>query len=119
MYIDLSPLESVGKSAVRCKTEEHAQMFVDAMWDQYPKRLEGIWSRTAQNNWEHYNGDPNGICYLHRISYVSDGINYCQSTSFDNAIKHGYAIIEFEELVGASVDFGEVVQSEMDIMCLF
>ena len=45
MYVDLSPLESLGKTAVRCKTEEFAQMFVDAMWEQYPKKMDGIWGR--------------------------------------------------------------------------
>lgn len=119
MYVDLSQLESLGKTAVRCKTEEFAQTFVDAMWEQYPEKMDGIWARKNHNNWHHYAHDQNGICYLHRITYKSDGVDYCQSTSFENAVRYGYIIVEFEELIRASCDFGEILQSEMDIKNLF
>lgn len=119
MYIDLSPLESLGRSVVRCKTEEHAQMFIDAMWEQYPKKMDGVWGRENHNNWYHYINDPNGICYLHRISYEDHGINYCQSTDFKSAVEAGCTVVEFEELIGNSLDLGELSQSEMDMKSLF
>lgn len=119
MYIDLSPLESLGRSVVRCKSEAHAQMFIDAMWEQYPQKMDGIWGRKNHNNWHHYTRDPDGICYLHRITYEDHGINYCQSTSFKTAVEDGYMVVEFEELIEESLDLGELSQSEMDMKSLF
>ena len=120
MYIDLSVLESRERSVVRCKTEEHAQMFIDAMWEQYPKRMEGIWGRKNHNNWNHYCNNPDGICYLHRINYKDrGGVDYCQSTDLKSALEDGYVIVEFDELIGASVDFGELGASDFDIKSLF
>lgn len=117
MYINLSPLELLGRSVVRCKTEEHAQMFVDAMWEQYPQKMDGVWNRKNHNNWHHYTRDPDGICYLHRITYEDYGVNYCQSTDYKSAVEDGYTVVEFEELIRESLDLGELEQS--DSVCDF
>ena len=108
MYIDLSPLESYGKSAVRCKTEEHARMFVKAMWEQYPSKMDGVWRRDGQTNWDLYEDEPDGVCYLHRIAADRGSIRYCQSSSYQRAVDRSYKIIEFEDLICSSIDLGEI-----------
>ena len=117
MYINLSPLESLGRSVVHCKNEAHAQMFIDAMWEQYPQKMDGIWGHKNHNNWGHYIHAPDGICYLHRITYVDHGINYCQSASLKTAVEGGYMVVEFEELIEESLDLGELEQP--DSVCDF
>ena len=118
MFVDLSTLESYGKSVVRCRTKEFAKIFIDAMWEQYPDKMKPAWHRD-ETNFGLYVDDPNGICYKHRIVSSGDHINLCQSTSYRSAVREGYTIIEIEELIGKSFDFGEVQPSDLDIKSLF
>ena len=116
MTIDLSVLESCGKSVVRCMTKEFAKMFVDAMWEQYPNKMKPAWNRD-ETNWSIYANDPDGICYKHRIAPTGEHIDFCQSTNYRSAVRDGCTIIEIEELICRSADFGEFERS--DSVCDF
>lgn len=107
MDIDLKVLESRGRSAVRCTSEEQAKMFMEAMWEQYPDKVRGIWNR-GQTNWIGYGYDELGeICYKHRIGARENlEVSYCQSGYVRGARQEGYIIIDFDELISCH-DYGE------------
>lgn len=110
MFVDLSILELYGKSVVRCATKELAEIFIDAMWEQYPDKMKKAWRRN-ETNWGLYVDDPNGICYKHRIVPTGEYTDFCQSTSYRSAIIEGYTIVEIEELICKSLDLGEIDES--------
>ena len=118
MKINLSKLEKMGETAVRCTSAEQAEMFMDAMWEQYPHLVKGIWTKGV-TNWYEYGYDKIGeICYKPRIVKEGYGISYCQSANTNSAIKDGYKIIEFDFLCCIS-DLGELTAPEFDIKSLF
>lgn len=118
MFVDLSILELYGKSVVRCTTKEFAEIFIDAMWEQYPDKMKKAWHRN-ETNWGLYVDDPNGICYKHRIVPTGEYVDFCQSTSYRSAVREGYTVVEIEELISKSLDLGEVMPSDLDIKSLF
>ena len=118
MRVYLGVLKSYGRSVVRCVSEEQAKMFMDAMWEQYPHLVKGIW-REGQTNWGDCGYDKMGeICYKHRIMGSGDSVTYCQSTSTRSAKRDGYRIVEFTDLL-YSDDFGELPSPEFDIKSFF
>lgn len=92
-------------------------MFMAAMWEQYPKLVDGVW-RKGQTNWSRCAEDKGGICYLPRIVHDKSEVPYCQSTSIDSHIGEGYAIIEFSDLL-VRFDLGEIPSPVFDIKSLF
>lgn len=96
MTVKLSMLENMGRTAVRCISEEQAEMFMDAMWEQYPKLVSGIW-RKGQTNWERHR-DRGCVYYLPRIVCERGEVSYCQSSN---------------------LSIGEFSKSNMDIEMLF
>lgn len=116
MHVNLARLEEYGRVSVYCATEEYAKMFMDAMWEQHPEKMEGVWSRT-QTNWR---GNQNGIYYLPRIFHkvdLSDEYGHCQSSTRDWSLSHGYTIVPFEVLL-ETPDLGVFDTSEVDIKSL-
>lgn len=118
MKVDLSRLETMGRTAVRCTSLEQAQMFMDAMWEQYPNLVNRAWDK-GETNWYIRGYDKIGeICYKPRIVVGGDYPNFCQSGKVSNARAEGYLIVEFEELLVID-DFGEFVPTSLDIKSLF
>lgn len=116
MTIDLSRLEYLGKTAVRCTSEDETKIFMEAMWTQYPHLVSGIW-RKGQTNWERHD-DKREIYYLPRIVRDPEELNYCQSSSLSTREREKYTVVEFEDLL-VSLDFGELSVAESDIKILF
>lgn len=117
MNVDLKRLELYGRAIVRCTSEEHARMFMDAMWEQYPALVSDIWNK-GQTNWNRYREDEGSICYLPRI--VRDRLEtpYCQSTKLDIHKYQEYTLVEFVDLL-VGFDLGELPAPIFDIKCLF
>lgn len=92
-------------------------MFMAAMWEQYPKLVDGVW-RKGQTNWNRYREDEGSIYYLPRIVRDEMETPYCQSTSLNMHRGEGYTIIEFSELV-TEFDLGELHMPTFDIKSLF
>ena len=116
MTVNLSMLENLGRTAVRCISEEQAEMFMDAMWEQYPKLVSGIW-RKGETNWERYR-DIGCIYYLPRIVCERGEVSHCQSSTLSSRERGKYKVVEFEELLQTD-DLGEFSKSNMDIEMLF
>lgn len=114
--LDLKRLENMGKTAVRCSSEEQASMFMEAMFEQYPKLVDGVW-RKGQTNWGRYR-DIGMIYYLPRIYRGPGEIDYCQSTILRGRERAEYEVVEFEELLCAE-DFGEFSADVTAIKILF
>ena len=111
VFVDLSILELYGKSVVRCTTKEFAEIFIDAMWEQYPDKMRPAWE-LGQTNW---NINTTSEWYLPRIHISRDDyVEFCQSANFRHS---GYEVVLFKDLVD-SPDFGELSQSEMDMKSL-
>lgn len=109
--IDLSRLESMGRTAVRCTSEEQASIFMESMFKQYPRLVSGVW-RKGQTNWERYR-DKGVIYYLPRIVCEPGEIDYCQSSSMSTRERGKYNIVEFDELIYCP-DYGEFMIPELD-----
>lgn len=116
MTVNLSMLENLGRTAVLCISEEQAKMFMDAMWEQYPKLVSRIW-RKGQTNWERHR-DRGCIYYLPRIVCERGEISYCQSTNLSSRERGKYKVVNFEELLQID-DLGEFSKGHMDIEILF
>lgn len=117
MKVDLSVLESMGKTAVRCTSNEQAELFMEAMWKQYPHLVEGVWQK-GQTNWYDCGYDELGeICYKHRIVRGGDSVNFCQSFDPKTAARDGCMILDFSDIF--DLDLGEFEASEFDMKSLF
>lgn len=117
MTVNLDLLKKLGRTVVHCVSEDHAKMFMQAMWDQYPGQVNGVWSR-GQTNWNKYREEHGGIYYLPRIVRNRTEIPHCQSTDEDTALCGDYTLVEFIELV-KEFDLGEFDCDSADIKSLF
>lgn len=114
--LDLKRLENMGKTAVRCSSEEQASLFMGAMFEQYPGLVDGVW-RKGQTNWERYR-DKGEIYYLPRIYCGPVEVHYCQSTRLGSRERAKYKVVEFEELLYVE-DFGEFSADATAMKILF
>lgn len=87
--IDLSRLESMGRTAVRCTSEEQASIFMESMFKQYTRLVSGVW-RKGQTNWERY-----------------------RASAMNSRERVKYNIVEFDELIYCP-DYGEFMIPELD-----
>lgn len=117
MQVCLSRLEHMGRAAVHCTSEDQAAMFMDAMWEQYPHLVRGVWGK-GQTNWDRYYAKKGEVYYLPRIVRDKGEVDYCQSTNLSNQDKGTLTIVEFVDLL-EELDLGEFCQSGVDINNLF
>lgn len=109
--INIRALEGMGNVAVRCMSEDEAKEFMNEMWRVYPDKVEYIWN-PGQTNWR-----GRSICYLPRIDATDRGASYCQSSSYEWCLKHGYEIIDFSDLE-TPFDLGDIKDYEVDLFRL-
>lgn len=91
-------------------------MFMEAMWEQYPALVSGVWGK-GQTNWNRYREDEGSIWYLPRIVRDQSEVPYCQSTSINMHRGQGYTFVEFSELL-TELDLGELPTPVFDIKTL-
>lgn len=109
--LDLTILSWYGKVAVHCDTDEKAQVFVNAICDQYPESA-STWHR-GDTKWWWYETEQ---CYA---PHIFDGMNngkmqFCEKKYWVN---HGYTVISFDELLLR--DLGEITPSTVSVDQLF
>lgn len=117
MKVDLSRLESMGRTAVHCTSKEQAEMFMEAMWQQYPEKVQNAWRR-GQTNWSKSREEKKSIYYLPRIVRKAGETMHCQSSDLGYHDGQEYQVVEFSDLICA-YDLGEFSVVESDIKSLF
>ena len=117
MQVHLSRLEHMGRTAVHCSSKDQAEMFMDAMWEQYPQLVEPAWTK-GETNWDRYYAKKVEMYYLPRIVRDKGEVDFCQSTNLSNHDRSNLTVVEFVDLL-AELDLGEFCRSGIDINNLF
>ena len=114
--VDLSLLKPYGRVAVHCKSEEEAAIFMNAIWDQHPEKVNGIWTKGVTN----WSNSPEGIYYVPRIFHdvESNEANFCQSSNEDWVKRNGYVVFPFSWFF-QNIDPDGIAPSDETIESLF
>ena len=99
--LNFDVLRDLGLSAVKCNTEDEAQILIDEMFRQHPKLVETYWSN-RDHRWSLY--EPDTTYGLHIFDNKSDTMQIAPERYWVN---HGYAIVELKDLMRDRIDYGE------------
>lgn len=111
--LNFNVLKGLGLSAVKCKNSEQAQILLDEMRRQYPELLEKYWKNTG-HRWRQY--APNTTYALHIFDRKIDTMQIADEKYW---LDHKYFVVQFEDLMYTSVDYGEFDTNIGNIESLF
>lgn len=113
MSLNFDVLRNLGLSAVKCNTEDEAQILIVEMFRQYPELVEKYWSN-RDHRWSLY--EPNTTYGLHIFDKESDTMQIANEQYW---IKQGYTIVELKDLMCDRIDYGEFSTAIGSIGSLF
>lgn len=107
--LNFEVLDGLGKSIIKCDTDEQALHLHAAVKLQHPHLYRSwVWPKT---NWSK---DVGYVIHL----YDGIKIDHFQYGHLESHKKSGYVVVPFTDLLRCN-DFGEIAKSEFDIKSLF